>query len=65
MPVRKLLPTAAAKPPPAGLGKFAARIPFDKNAPFRFDKTLTTKIAAKIAIGAVHVASRRWLSFLR
>jgi hypothetical protein len=64
MPVRKLLPATAAQPPPAGLGKFAARIPFDKNTPFRFYKTMTTKTDAKITVDAVNVASRQWLSFL-
>jgi hypothetical protein len=65
MPVRKLLPATAAKPPPSGLGKLAAQIPFDKNAPFRFHKIMTPKIAAKIAVGAVHAARKAWFGFFR
>jgi hypothetical protein len=43
----------------------AGWLAFDKNAPFRFHKIMTTKIAAKIASGAVHAALKAWLNFLR
>jgi hypothetical protein len=43
----------------------ASLLAFDKNAPFRFHKTMTPKIAGKIVDDAVYAAREAWFGFLR